>query len=144
MTRGRSIRRHVAEWADRLKRLARARRRTGHRGERAAEKHLKSQGYRILARNLRNRYGEIDLLALTPNRNTLVVIEVKAADNNSDHPERRVNQAKQKRLVALAAQIARQYGLQHMPIRFDVIAVNFTADARPIVRHIPAAFQSHV
>ena len=44
----------------------------GNRGERVAAKLLKMKGYRILARNCRNRWGEIDLIAR--DGNTIVFV----------------------------------------------------------------------
>jgi putative endonuclease len=117
---------------------------TGARGERAAEDTLKRAGYRVMARNLRNRFGEIDLIALSPDDRTVVIVEVKTAEDPSARPELRVNRDKQKRLVALAAQAVRRYKLHDKPIRFDVVAVNLPPDADPIVRHYLATFESHV
>ncbi len=58
------------------KRLARltANRSVAARGERTAARHLTRRGYRILGRNLRNRFGEIDILAEDPDRRTVVVV----------------------------------------------------------------------
>lgn len=126
----------------RLKRLHRSS--TGARGERAAADFLKKNHYKIIARNLRNRFGEVDLVALTPDGRAVVIIEVKTAEAPDALPELRVNRQKQHRLTALAAQIVRRYKLRDKPIRFDVIAVNLPTDAEPIVRHYQAAFESHV
>lgn len=126
----------------RLKRRRRAS--TGARGERAAEDFLKQNNYRVIARNLSNRFGEIDLIALTPDGNTVVIIEVKTAEDPHAMPELRVNKTKQHKLTALAAQIVRRYKLRDKPIRFDVIAVNLPPDAEPVIRHYQAAFESSV
>ena len=122
----------------------------GARGERVAARHLRRLGYRILARNLRTRGGEIDLLAQAPDRRTVVVVEVKSAtardpgEAPDPRPEEHVNYYKQRRLTALACQIARRYHLEDRPIRFDVIGVEFACGAAPIVRHHPGAFESRV
>ncbi len=47
----------------------------GRRGERAAEKYLRRNGYRIVARNFRAAGAEIDLVAM--DGETLVFVEVK-------------------------------------------------------------------
>ncbi|HEY2398262.1 MAG TPA: YraN family protein [Solirubrobacteraceae bacterium] len=52
-----------------------ARRRLGARGERLAAEHLGRLGFRLLARNVRTRHGEIDLIAF--DGHTLVFAEVK-------------------------------------------------------------------
>ena len=116
----------------------------GRRGEQRAAKHLKQHGYKILAKNLKNRFGEIDLIALAPDRKTIIIAEVKTAENENALPERRVNNQKQKRLINLAAQAVRRYQLQNHPIRFDVIAVNMPKNAKPMIRHYQGAFESHV
>lgn len=117
---------------------------TGARGENAAANLLKQKNYRVVARNLKNRFGEIDLVALTPDEKIVVIVEVKTAEGSEVRPELRVDTKKQKRLTALAAQVVRRYKLHDKPIRFDVIAVNLPPDAEPIVRHYEAAFDSHV
>ena len=48
----------------------------GKTGENFACEHLKKQGYTILARNWRKKYGEIDIVAKAPG-GTLVFVEVK-------------------------------------------------------------------
>jgi putative endonuclease len=123
----------------------------GARGERAAANYLRGAGYRILARNLRNRFGEIDILAQAPDGRALVVVEVKAraltdSPGRDIRPEIHVNGQKQRRLAALAAQVARRYKLTDRPIRFDVIGVDLPAGkgAKPVVRHHPCAFESRV
>ena len=124
----------------------------GSRGERAAAGHLRRHGYRILARNLRNKLGEIDILAEAPDGRTIVVVEVKSSavrpgdDGRSANPppEVHVNRAKQRKLVSLACQTARRNRLADRPIRFDVIGVELPTKGRPTIRHHVNAFESHV
>lgn len=52
------------------------RRTLGARGEQLAAEHLQRLGFAVLARNVRTRAGEIDLIAC--DRRTLVFVEVKA------------------------------------------------------------------
>ncbi len=129
---------------DALRPLQGVKRRTGRRGERLAARHLRRHGYRILGRNLRNRLGEVDLLAEASD-GTVVVVEVKAGRVGSPHrPEVHVNAAKQRKLVAVAASLARRHGLSQRRFRFDVIAVDFAERGKPVVRHHVGAFQSPV
>src|SRR5438045_6028293 len=59
-----------------LPRMHADRRRTrGELGEQIAERHLERRGYRVLERNFRTRYGEIDLIAVDPR--AIVFCEVK-------------------------------------------------------------------
>lgn len=50
----------------------------GDRAERFVAEQLRAAGWRILARQLRTPYAEVDLLAVPPDRVPLVVLEVKA------------------------------------------------------------------
>src|ERR1700684_78742 len=52
-----------------------ARRERGRRGESLAAEHLRRRGYAILARNVRTRHGEIDLIAR--DGRALIFVEVK-------------------------------------------------------------------
>lgn len=124
----------------------------GREGEQAASRHLKRMGYRLIGRNLRSRLGEIDLLAEAPDQKTMVLVEVKSARVSRSQgvrvaPEARVGRSKQRRLAALASQLARRYGFVGRPIRFDVIGVDLPGHAgrgKAVVRHHVGAFESHV
>lgn len=124
---------------------------TGRAGEREAARHLRRAGYRLLGRNLANHLGEIDLLAVDPDGRTVVFVEVKARRigaggpaRESLRPEFHVNQAKQRKLVALAAGELRRRRLTDRPVRFDVIGVDLPRRGKPVVRHHVGAFMSPV
>lgn len=82
---------------------------------------LRLKGYRILARRLRSRVGEIDILA--SRGKTLVAIEVKARDT-IDAAAFSVS-AQQRARITRAASLARvQYPrFAAAPVRFDVMLV---------------------
>ncbi len=94
----------------------------GKKGERAAEAHLKKQGYRILKRNYRTKVGEIDLIA--EHKNVLVFIEVKSRSNASiEHPFMAVTPRKQKKIAQTANLFIVQNKVGDREIRFDVVSV---------------------
>ncbi len=114
------------------------------RGEDAAAKHMKKMGYRVLARNLRLKMGEIDILCLDPKSNCVIVVEVKARVRKSDatpNPESSITAAKKRKLRTLTKAIAARKDCQNKPIRIDVIAVEFASDqSKPIaIRHYESA-----
>jgi putative endonuclease len=122
---------------------------TGTRGERIAATFLRWHCYRILARNLRTKLGEIDLVAVAPDRRTVVIVEVKArvGFGGDPLPEQHVNRAKQRKLAQLAAQLVKRYRLADRPVRFDVIGVDLPAKGEkrdPVIRHHEAAFESYL
>lgn len=112
----------------------------GSRGEQYAEKFLRSQGWKILARNLKTRLGEIDLLAL--DGATVVFIEVKT--RLSDHrgrPEEAVDRRKQKQLSRVAMGYLKERRWLERPSRIDVIAITGEPEIdRCELRHFKNAF----
>ena len=136
----------MSSWGYRLGVWWRWRRSLGGRGERTAARHLKATGYRILARNLRTRFGEIDLIAQDTSTGCIVVVEVKTGSSEDPPPEVHLNHRKQKKLGALALALVRRYGLDDQLIRFDLVAIVWPADCRRPARvtHHVAAFESLV
>ena len=111
-------------------------------GERAAAAWLEARGYRVIARNVRTRYGEIDLVARL---GALVIfVEVKSRTGNRfGHPAEAIVSSKRRRLSGLAAMCLQRLGLDHCAVRFDVIAVHLDPDGSVReVEHIPDAFSA--
>ncbi|MCH2135777.1 MAG: YraN family protein [Phycisphaerales bacterium] len=69
---------------------------------------LRLRGWRVLARNLRIGYDELDLVALAPGWRTLVVIEVKSACSRWPTMDR-IDAAKFHRLCRAAAALPHQW-----------------------------------
>jgi putative endonuclease len=110
----------------------------GDRGERAAERHLKRQGLRVITRNYRTPWGEIDLIAR--DRDTLVFVEVKT--RRRGQPAEAVTPEKQRRLTNAALRFLRRFNLLEQRARFDVVAVVWPHDDQPpTIEHIMNAFE---
>jgi putative endonuclease len=119
--------------------------RTGRLAEARAGEHLASLGYRILERNARTRYGELDLVAL--DRRTLVFVEVKAARAGSRvGPERPVlwvtpRKQLQVRRLATAWMAERRSVPRYAEIRFDAVGVTLDRDDVVVdLEHLVGAF----
>ena len=112
------------------------------RGERAAERLLKRQGYRIVGRRERSRLGELDLVAV--DGRTVVFVEVKTRQSlAAGEPAEAVDAAKQQRVARAAWGYLKRHGLLDYPARFDVVAVYWPAGARqPNCRHLRGAFEA--
>lgn len=94
----------------------------GARGEDLAEQYLKKAGYRILARNYRCRYGEIDLIA--EEGGNLVFIEVKTRSGAGfGHPLEAVDRHKRGQLTRAARRYLEENHAGERFCRFDVVAV---------------------
>ena len=111
----------------------------GRAGERVAARALRRGGYRVLARNLRLPMGELDLVALAPDRATIVFVEVKTravtAGRLAPPPEANVTSAKRRRLARLAMTVARRRDWLDRPLRIDVVAIDWPEHGRPVIRH---------
>ncbi len=94
----------------------------GKKGEKAAEAHLKKQGYRILKKNYSTKLGEIDIIA--EHNKVLVFIEVKSrTDPSLEHPFMAVTPRKQKKIAQVANLFLAQNKVGDRQIRFDVVSV---------------------
>lgn len=101
----------------------------GKEGEDLAASHLKSLGYKILERNFKKRYGEIDIIA--QDEDTLVFVEVKTRwSKRFGPPEEAVTPWKLKSII----RTAQYYKMLHpeLPesLRIDVVAVDLCAQGR--------------
>lgn len=115
--------------------------RLGRQGENAACRFLKRQGFRIVTRRLRNRLGEIDIIAIERRTNTLVFVEVKAR-RSAEHggPVGAVTAVKQERISRAARVFLKRHGLSDVPARFDVVTVVFPDNGKPEIEHYRNAF----
>jgi putative endonuclease len=97
----------------------------GRLGERMAGEALWAQGYYILERNFRCRYGEIDLVA--EHEGELVFIEVKTRRGTSfGRPEEAVTFRKQQKILEVAAFYLDMHHCSQRAWRIDVVAVQFS------------------
>ena len=113
----------------------------GDEGERIAARHLKKLGYRILARQTRNKLGEIDLIAL--DGDTIVFVEVKSRrDERDGSPAEAVDRRKQVKLTQLSLAWLKKKGLLGHRSRFDVVAIRWDAEGQPVISHYKSAFDA--
>lgn len=114
-----------------------ATRELGRRGEQRAAWYYRLRGYRLVARNVRLRAGEIDLVVRRGRM--LVIAEVKTRQSvTAGAGHEAVNRAKRERMIHLGDQYAsRQSGVQ---LRYDIVSLFWTG-RRFVVTHFPDAFR---
>jgi putative endonuclease len=101
---------------------------------------LESRGYEILARNVRSRHGEVDVVARRSG--TTVFVEVKERRSAAfGSALEAVTPAKMRRLGRAAREYAARHGLSESPLRFDVIAIDWE-DGQARLRHDEGAFEA--
>jgi len=97
-----------------------------------AAEFLKSIGYEIINRNVKFKYGEIDIIA--GDGDYIIIVEVKTKTSfDQGKPEEMVDYFKKKKLRLLARGISQQYPDKN--IRIDVVAVDLTK-TEPKINHI--------
>ena len=120
--------------------MAERRQMVGRVGEEAAVRFLHEQGYRIVERNYRCRFGEIDLIAR--DGETLAFIEVKTRRSRAfGPPALAVTIEKQRHLVKASQVYLAQRGKARELCRFDVVTIEM--DAHTVrIEIIKNAFQA--
>ena len=116
------------------------RRRRGDLGERAAERHLRAAGMEIVARGVRFKGGEIDLIARDGEE--LVFVEVKTRTSEDfGNPAESVTRSKRRKLLQAASFYLQSRGIMQHPCRFDVIAIRLGRDGSSTLEHLQDAFR---
>jgi len=100
----------------------------GKTGEDIAVKHYVKQGFNILARNYRQKWGEIDIIA--QKNNVLHFLEVKSVSYETDFdnylPEENVHRFKRKKLArTINTYLAENHVSYETDFQVDVISVFF-------------------
>lgn len=109
-------------------------------GEDAALDYLIKNGYTVLDRNYRTRYGEIDIIAR--DESYISFIEVKSRkDFTMGLPCEAVNSLKQRKIVRMALLYIAQNNLPNENFRFDVVELVVSFDEIKYIRLIKDAFQ---
>lgn len=114
----------------------------GDRGERAAVRFLKQQGCRILQKQYRNSYGEIDIIA--EHKGVTIFAEVKTRSSDADGaPWEAVQQKQRDRISRAALCWLKKHNRLERPARLDVISILWRNDqSAPEIQHFPSAFES--
>ena len=124
-------------------------RKIGNLGERAAARHLRRKGYRIIKKNYTAADAEIDIIARK--RDVLSFVEVKT--RNIKHlgkmearPASAVTPEKQRRIIRTAGCFLSRYN-EKARIRFDVIEVYLEDSKRGVkikeIKHLTDAFNKN-
>lgn len=109
----------------------------GWEGENFAAEYLKRKGYRIIERNKREKWGELDIVAMTPDK-TLVFVEVKTMRPGMLKPEDQMSGAKMKkfrRTAEIYAGSREELINDKKGWRLDLVALEKNNDGTFLVRH---------
>ncbi len=115
----------------------------GAEGEKLAASYLEKRGLEIVDTNWKCSYGEVDIIAYSPEEKCIVLVEVKTrycpVNDDTSIPELAVDSRKQTKYRKLGL----YYLAEHddvRDIRFDVIAITIMDDHVAKLRHLIGAF----
>lgn len=115
----------------------------GDKGEDYAVKYLKKNKYKIIERNYRKKYGEIDIIA--ENKEYIIFVEVKTRHSNSmTQPVDAVDKRKQMRLIKTASAFLSENNTEKY-VRLDVCEVIVNPDNLRLIsiNYIKGAFEQN-
>lgn len=109
-------------------------------GEDEAARFLEQKGYSILERDWKWGKRDLDIIAVTEDRQTLVFVEVKTRSSEDlQEPEEAVDNAKMKNLaIAANAYVKAMNAMQD--IRFDIVSIIGKRKCLERIEHIEDAF----
>jgi putative endonuclease len=106
-------------------------------GEQLAAEHLAAAGLRILARNWRCRYGELDIVAADEASRTAVFVEVKTRSGDGfGGVAEAVTADKVRRLRRLASLWLAGQDARWSGVRIDVVGVRVGRSRTPELTHV--------
>ena len=109
-------------------------------GEDEAVLYLEDQGYTIVDRDWRLGRRDLDILAFSPDGNTLVVVEVKTrAGEDFQQPEEAVTRSKMRNLAIAANAYVKECQVDK-ELRFDVISIVRCNHQVKSLQHLKEAF----
>lgn len=110
----------------------------GNYGEELVATELKQQGLRILERNYRKRYGEIDIIAYS--KNLITFIEVKTRNQHYGDLTELITPLKQKKIITVAKEYLATHNYKDVTYRFDVALITWNTNHQPTITYISNAF----
>ena len=111
----------------------------GKEAEDAAVKFLKAQGYKLLARNYKSKFSEIDIVA--DDKGVICFVEVKARHSALfGSPGEAVSRHKQRQISKAALCYLKENNLLERSARFDVVTLLYEKEL-PEIELIKDAFE---
>lgn len=113
----------------------------GRKGEDLAAQRLAQEGYRILKRNYRNPFGEIDIIAQDGAVLCFIEVRTRTQDWHGD-PLESISPPKQRKIIRAAQGYLAYSGCAEIDARFDVVAVTPQENGGYSVEILKNAFEA--
>ena len=108
----------------------------GRWGETIAVEYLEKNKYKVVARNVRTPYGEIDIVAQKDGITSFVEVKTRTSSSFGP-PEIAVSPRKQQHMLSAAEHYAQEHDIDHWQI--DVIAIERKSKGNPLITHFENA-----
>lgn len=112
-------------------------------GERLAAEHLVRRGFRILERNYRTSWGELDIVAFDGHTLAFCEVKTRRMDRDQGTPFESIHHRKRQRVRRMAGSWMQERSPRPLApiIRCDAIAVTFDRAGRLLaIEHLEGAF----
>ncbi len=112
-------------------------------GEKIAINYLLQNNHKIIIRNYRKKWGEIDIVSYDNKTKETVFLEVKtiSLSNSQLLPEEELTKFKIQKLQKAILSFLSEYHLEDKPWRFDFIAIEIPGfHLKPKIRHYQDVF----
>jgi putative endonuclease len=119
------------------------RHRLGQLGEQLAAEHLVRRGFRIVERNYRTRWGELDIVAFDGTTLAFCEVKTRRLDPGAGHPFDALRYTKRSRVRKMACRwLCERTDRPHADVlRFDAIGVTFDPSGKLVgIEHLEGAF----
>ena len=111
-------------------------RKKGASGEALAIKYLRRKGLKILDKNFRTKFGEIDIICSDGGQ--IVFVEVKSSSSRDfEDPLNWISQRKQRKIIKVSMSYIKMKGLIDKSVRYDAIGIRHDGK----IEHIKDAFR---
>ncbi|MCK9582943.1 MAG: YraN family protein [Endomicrobiales bacterium] len=105
----------------------------GDKAEKDAVALLKKSGYKILQKNYRVPFGEIDIIA--KDKKVVVFVEVKMRSSEGfGLPQEFVDKRKRRKIIAAAISYIKANNIKNTDFRFDVVALGNALEKPKIIK----------
>lgn len=113
----------------------------GSKGEDIAVRFLKKKGYKIIKRNYKCKYGEIDIIAERDNITAFIEVRTMQAEKFGI-PQDFITNIKTDHISKSALNYIKEENLFDRSCRFDLMAINLSDTlSEPKIEHIENAFE---
>lgn len=106
----------------------------GKYGESLALHYMRRLGWRLVNKNVRIGFDELDLLLISPDEEVMAIVEVKTTTILNNSPLRMLTKQKRIKMLRVAKKLRSIARMHRCTLRVDLIAITIQ-DQEPLIEH---------